>query len=269
MASNGQWNNDRLLTSLFVNGMKQNPPIVPYPQLTFCPLWKEGIITNVICTPDTHQPHDSPANHALLPTKLNSTWTSAKYPNNYCEAFNFDGTQIKSWNTTIMCRINSTNIDGNTTWPGRVRVFVDTPGTTNFDGCPSCMNGVDGTVAVAAYFTAGFWQASQVDTDDDDDVDYHCNTQRFPFTDRFTNRPIFDDMHFLGGFYSPNVWKFQHPGDFQAAIAGDQFGQFTAMVGGLGLISYAIWACLSTTLILIVVGPDGIPNKETPRTPLL
>jgi hypothetical protein len=51
-------------------------------------------------------------------------------------------------------------------------------------------------------------------------------------------------------------------------VDGEQFGQFTALVGGLGLVAWAVWACLSTTFILIVVGADGLPASHK-RTPLL
>jgi len=260
---------DHLLTSLVVNGMKQSPPAVSYPQLTFCPFWKEGVISNIVCKESNRSDHDM-MTRTLLPKIMNSTWTSAKYPNNVCHAYNFDGKQFASWDQTVMCAINSTNTDGTTSWPGRVRVFIDTPGTTNFDGCDQCVDGIDGTLAVAGYFTAGFWQANVVDVtfDDDDDgvVDYKTSSQRFPMEAR-AGRPVFDDIIFLGGFFSPHVWKFQKPSDFQAAISGEQFGHFTALVGGLGLVAWFIWSCLSTTLILLVVGAEGLPDRSD-RTPL-
>jgi len=257
---------DHLLTSMIRNGMSQSPPVAPLPQLTFCPMWRDGQISGISCQVSNRSQHETAG--VLLPKTLNSTWTSDKYPKNLCMAFNFDGGHLKAWNDVVFCGINATNTDGNNTWPSTVRVFIDKPGTTNFDGCESCVNGIDGTLVVHGYFTAGFYQANLIDVGNGVATEYKTSQNRLPLESRI-DRPVFDNMVFLGGFYSADVWKYQHPSDFQAVIAGEQFGAFSAMVGGLGLVAWAIYACLSTTLILIVVGRDGLPSSGQQRTPLL
>jgi len=256
---------NRLVTSLVPDGMKQSPPVVPYPQITFCPFFEHGVITGIMCR-ESSRGDQANMTRTLVPKVVPSMWTSAKYPNNVCQAFNTDGKQFPTWDLTLFCGINSTSTDGNTTWPGRVRVYIDKPGTTNFSTlCVDCFDGIDGTLAISGYFTAGFWQGTLVDVNGAPVADYRTQTQRFPIEAR-AGRVIYDDMMYVGGFFTPMVWKYQDPTDFRAAIGGEQFGEFTALIGGLGIVAWGIYACLSTTFVLLVVGADGLSSEEK-RTP--
>jgi len=253
VASRNNFAPDRLLTSLVVDGMKQSPPTAPIPQYTFCPWDQLTTIQNVEC----RAANDNHEMHMQMPyTMLGNCW-----------AFNQDGTQIPDVEKTMFCWINATTSDLS---KAVVRVFIDVPKTTSFANCESCVDGVDGTVAVAGYFTVAFFQANVVDSiaGGNPVTDYKTSQNRMPLETRTDQRGPTSSMVFLGGFFTPDVWKYQMPTDFQAAINGEQFGQFTALVGGLGLVAWAIYACLSTTLILVVVGADGLPASHK-RTPLL
>jgi len=251
VASRNEFAPDRLLTSLVVKGMAQNPPVAPIPQYTFCPWLGKTTITGIDCRSANHTHENAPQ---LSPVKLGD-----------CYAFNQDGSQIPDYQQTLFCWINATTSDSSASV---VRVYVDVPKTTAFSQCENCVDGVDGTLGVGGYFTAGFFQANIVDVLNGQPVtDYKTSQNRLPLETRTDGKAWPADMAFLGGFFTSDVWKFQQPKDFQAAIAGEQFGHFTALVGGLGLVAWAIYACLSTTLILVVVGAEGLPSEK--RTPML
>lgn len=79
--------------------------------------------------------------------KLLAQNTHKENPAWACYAYNFNGDVFPNADYTMFCSMNSTNYDSvkNVTWDGRVRVYIDQPGTTTFNGCTSCVDGIDGT----------------------------------------------------------------------------------------------------------------------------
>jgi hypothetical protein len=140
-------------------GMNRNTSDVAYPGISFCPLYKIGVIHNATCSySDDH----FKTSKSLTPLVLTTIFTQ-QFPNNKCWVFNSEGV-IKSWTTLLHCDINSTNVDGNVTFPGRVRAYVDSPGLTMFTTQYNEMNynsdsSIDGQFVIAYYTSYIFFQA--------------------------------------------------------------------------------------------------------------
>lgn len=99
-------------------------------------------------------------------------------PNWKCFGYNTDGKTIPSADYTVWCKMNSTNSYNGTSWDGRVRVYVDLPGTKDFTECQNCVDGIDGTVLIKGTTTLGFYQANVVETKGEHVVDYRMQVCR-------------------------------------------------------------------------------------------
>ena len=192
-----------LLTEFYKDGALNGQ--VKFPQLTFCPLWPEGVIQGISC----YQSNASiwSTQFQLTGQVMNSTWTS-QYPNNKCTAFNFDGKSVADASHTTLCFLNSTNINPQNTsitWDGRVRLYVDPPNTKQFGGCQYCLGGIDGSILVQGYSSFVFWQAHIYELGGEVGrvVEYQTNMNRLPIV------PGLDDSNgitLVAGFFTKDVW---------------------------------------------------------------
>lgn len=270
--------NDLLITSLVVNGTSSNAANpVPYPQVTFCPLWEAGVITGIECYEiEGVGAKGKPKRLALQSKKLNKN-QFPDHPNWECDSFNFDGTAISSPSNTLWCKMNSTNhgrIDSNPmeyNWPGRVRVYIDTPGTTQFEHCEDCVDGIDGAILVADTSSFVFFQAHVIENSGihnlqtgkfDRLTEYRAVHTSLPKPAEFKAVDP-DDFNIALGFYSQDVWEYREPADLGAAVKSERFGAFLAFVGGLAVMAYLLHSCVSTSLILVLLGKESLKNSAS------
>jgi len=238
----------------------------PYPQAYFCPMWEEGSISGIQC----YAVHNGAVGHTPLPSKTIDSQYTSKNPANKCIGFNTDGTAFAAWDWTIHCEINSTNTNSKgVSWDGRVRLYLDAPGVSDFQECKYCVSGIDGTLIVQNYHTVAYWQANLFEAVRGRDmnrslherVDYKVEYTRLPFNNA---RPTSSGMTFEGGFYSPAVWTYDRPDVVfkGSSFRGEEFVFRLAGLASLLLVSYYIWACLSSTVILVVVGEEGLSSSS-------
>jgi len=231
---------------------------LPFPQLVFCPLWEEGTIDDMACWKAQGSGFVSHGN-PLSVVKFNNSRTP-KFPSNICWGYNTDGKALTAWDDVITCNINSSNTNSmKQTWAGRVRVYVDPPGSVDFEGCQYCIDGVDGTLAIQGYKTLAFWQANyfaaRFNNSLHERVDYRTDSTRVPFA----QEAEVSKMVFIGGFYTPSVWLYERPDVLRTgkAIHGEEFAYRVAFIAALLLVSYFLWSCLKSTFVLLFVGEQG------------
>jgi len=251
------------VVSLLPTGMNQtidaNQSMIPYPQMVFCPMWKEGQINNMNCYKAHGHGFFDHLNN-LTVVKMPSQYTSSN-PNNVCWGYNTDGKAMPDWTWTVMCEINSTDVSGNVTWAGRVRLYLDPTGAKDFEGCQYCIDGIDGTLLVQGYTTMAFWQtnyfAARYNHTLHARIDYRAESNRLPYEPTLNQS---SDMTFIGGFFTPAVWLYERPDVLreQGGFHGEEFAHRAAFFAALVLVSYFIWSCLSATIILLVVGEEGL-----------
>jgi len=239
-------------------GVNRSVSAVPYPQTVFCPLYKEGVMGNIACWKSKNGliDHMNP----ITAVKLKSQFINEN-PNNFCWGINVDGQTIGQnqgdWQYSITCNINSTNVNAqNVTWAGRVRVYIDRPGSTDFETCAYCVDGIDGTIAVKDYVTISVWQAhvfqAYFNRTFRELIDYKTESTRLPYAPTLSHN---SDMEWTGGYFSPSVWYYDRPDVLDAdRFHGEAVAHRAAFVGAIGLVSYFVWSCLSTTTILLFVG---------------
>jgi len=227
---------------------------IPFPQIVFCPLWKEGKILSANCWKAKGQGFVDHGNQ-LVP----QLYPSKNYPNNTCYYFNFNGKDMPDWTWTISCDINATdyNPQRNVSWDGRVRVYVEVPGDRDFEDCQNCIDGIDGTIAIQGYKTLAFWQANyfayRFNNTVYDRVDYNTDSSRIPYGQETEANGI----KFLGGFYTPSVWVYDRPDVlFSGAqsFRAEEFAFRSAFLAAVLLVSYFLFACLRGTFVLLFVG---------------
>lgn len=269
-----------LITSLVVNGTSPDAADpVPYPQVTFCPLWSDGTISNVQCY-EVDNPYldTTKGEHHTRVALQSQKIMKNKYPdkpNWACDAFNLDGKQMKDATKYMFCQVNSTNhgeIAGETRdWPGRVRVYLDTPGTTEFEHCETCIDGPDGTILVANQTAFVSWQAHQIEDSGVHNLitgkfqkvtDYRTSTLTLQVPEAFKD-VIDSDMMVSLGFYSPDVWQYKNPGDLGSALAGERFGHFLAFVGGLTICLWYAHRFFGTLIVLVILGKEHVKASST------
>jgi len=230
--------------------------VPPYPQLVFCPLYDAGVISNMACWKSNHGliDHMNPLTFTKFPSKM--------YPKNTCWGVNTDGNSINDWHYTVTCSINSTNFnpDKNITWAGRVRLYVDAPNATDYETCHYCTDGIDGTVIIPNYATLAFWQAniflSRYNRTFHESIDFKTEMTRLPYEPSLHET---SDMIFSGGFFSPGIWFYDRPDVLNNnRFHGEEVAHQAAFIGAIGLVSYFLWSCLSSTLILLFVGEQAL-----------
>ncbi len=261
-------NGPHLFTSLIVNGSSSD--FVPYPEITICPLWEAGMISNVRCYEGGRSANGTRTGGPLL-TKIIGGGSKAKHPAWNCTTVNYNGAVPSSADMRVFCEVNSTNYGsfGNSTtdiaWPGRVIVVVHTPGQYP-EHCDNCYDGAN--FAIVEFNTTGFigFGAHVYDLSNNKSIEYR--TTHSSITKPLSLAAVeTSDMDFALYYYTPDVLVYREPQVLAAAIGGERFGQFITLVGGVGIFSYILFACLKTTLILLLLGKDSLSTGE--RQPMI
>jgi len=242
-----------VITSMHWDGLKSNNTewSVGFPQVVFCPFFEHGVIVNITCKKANKVFDDKSV--FMFPKDIMAN-------NRTCKGYNTDGMQVTDVTMSMSCSMNTTDKGryGNETRIATVRVYIDSPGTTEFIDCQNCVDGIDGTLLPANTTTLAFFEADLIEadyTDDDDDtvVDYKTWSTRMPTQPQLGES---SNMDIALGFYTMDVWEFKGVDKYAAQFAGDYFGDFVMLLGGCGIFSYGIYVFISTLLILLVVGDE-------------
>jgi hypothetical protein len=260
----GTGHGPHLFSSLIINGTETD--LVPFPQITICPLWPMGVISNVRCSEGGRN-----QSGFLMHNKIVMSGLFKDHPDWNCTTINWDGVVPNNSDSGIFCAVNSTNYGhfGNDTtnysWPGRVIVSVHEPGKLPHH-CDDCFDGAD--FALVEANTTGFinWGAHLFDLQEAKAIEYRT-------THNSVSKPLSlagvetSDMDFMLSYYTKDVLAYREPVILAAAIGGERFGQFITLVGGVGFFSYLLFSCIKTTLILFFLGKDGLTHNE--RQPII
>jgi hypothetical protein len=74
-------------------------------------------------------------------------------------------------------------------------------------------------------------------------------------------------LDFSLGYLTPDALVYREIHVLAAQIGGEKFGEFVVLVGGAGIFSWALFACIKTTLILFFLGKDALHTGE--RQPMI
>lgn len=228
----------------------------------------------------------------------------ADHPDWGCMSYNYDGTAIAGLNSHVFCQINSTNTgkDANgapITWPGRVRAYIDAPGTTEFLHCEDCVMGVDGAVLVANHTSWAFWQAVKTTLEGQHWIDYRTTSGGMARPLVF-DKQAHSDIDAFFGFYTTEVMQYRTVSDLGGEISGEVsdrqsvclcvllnhidrsscerlrwfqtltctfqvFARTVTFLAALLLASWGISRCIGTFLILLLIGQDALADGEEKR----